>query len=718
MNAQVPRTISFQGYLSDASGNPLIDGTHSFVFTVFDQATGGTPLFTEAQSVVVVRGMFNAILGSSTSGGIPQSVAADRPYFLDVAVDGGASLAPRTPMTSVPYALRAAITDAVAPNATGVVTSINGADGAITLQGEGSTTVNRSGDVVTISSSGGSGGNGIQGVQNTDGSLAITNANGPVATIDIADGGVTASKLASGAIPTSLPPNGTAGGDLAGNYPNPTVAKLQGSAVSTTAPTSGQALIWNGTQWAPASAGLTLPYSATVSNAGPLLSIRNSGSGAGAEFKASNGTNTALLLSGGIRQSGGSILSTGDTGGVGISGAGVRFLWSPKLRALRAGEVTGDLWDSVNIGLNSVAMGSNTKASGLVSTALGANTTASGERSTALGTQSMASGQASTAMGRYTTASGFVSTAMGFNTTASGDSSTAMGGSTTASGASSTAMGVSTTASGASSTAMGVSTTASGPGSTAMGVSTTASGLGSTAMGVFTTASGSYSLATGWNTTASGAYSTAMGYKASTGGFDGSFVYGDYSPNVAIPTSTASNQFIVRASGGFFFYTNSGSTVGARLLANANSWVTISDSARKENRLATSGERVLQSIRGMWLGSWNYKEQDAKLYRHYGPMAQEFYAAFGNDGIGICGNDTTIASADFDGINMIAIQALEKRTAELKDVQIELQKKTAELENLRAEVESLKRGMDQIEELRAQLRRLEQNTELKRASSR
>jgi len=118
----------------------------------------------------------------------------------------------------------------------------------------------------------------------------------------------------------------------------------------------------------------------------------------------------------------------------------------------------------------------------------------------------------------------------------------------------STAMGDGATTTGNFSTAMGHSTHAGGNSSTAMGRETDASGHMSTAMGFRSIASGASSTAMGELSTASGYLSFAMGHRAQATN-DGTFVWADSED--ADFTSTGTNQFLIRASGGVGINTDS-----------------------------------------------------------------------------------------------------------------------------------------------------------------
>ncbi len=305
------------------------------------------------------------------------------------------------------------------------------------------------------------------------------------------------------------------------------------------------------------------------------------------------------------------VTGTISTGSIPATGAGTRMMFYPAKGAFRAGGVLGTEWDDSNIGIHSTAMGYRTTASL----------------------------NYSTAMGRLATASAFCSTAMGSATTASGSYSTSMG--------------IATTASGLYSTAVGRGNTASGESSTAIRSQTDASGFSAVAMGSYTTASGDIS--------------TAMGSKVNTNSKAGTFMIGDNATSAGILYANSNNRFYARFVNGYTLYTNVATSVGAVLNANANSWSTISDARKKERFLPVQGESVLERFRNLRLGTWNYKSQSAEQFRHYGPMAQEWFAAFGHDDIGTIGNDTTLASADVDGVLCIAVQALEKRTAAQMD---------------------------------------------------
>jgi len=119
-------------------------------------------------------------------------------------------------------------------------------------------------------------------------------------------------------------------------------------------------------------------------------------------------------------------------------------------------------------------------------------------------------------------------------------------------------------------------------------------------------------------------------------------------------------------------------------------FTSISDRSRQENVLPVDGQEVLAKIRELSLASWNFTGQDPGQFRHYGPAAQDFFAAFGRDGLGNIGTPTTITSTDMDGILMIAAQALEKRASEQAK---EIEALKTENAALSARLEALERAV-------------------------
>lgn len=110
----VPRVVQFSGVLRDAVGHPL-SGIQGISFAVYADATGGVPLWEETQNVQFVNGRYSVLLGVTTTEGIPLELfAATESRWLGVrSLAPGEQEQPRTLLTSVPYALRAADADAL-----------------------------------------------------------------------------------------------------------------------------------------------------------------------------------------------------------------------------------------------------------------------------------------------------------------------------------------------------------------------------------------------------------------------------------------------------------------------------------------------------------------------------------------------------------------------------------------------------------------------------
>jgi hypothetical protein len=271
---------------------------------------------------------------------------------------------------------------------------------------------------------------------------------------------------------------------------------------------------------------------------------------------------------------------------------------------------------------------------------------------------------------------------MGLNCNASGDNSVAIGVNNIASGANSTALGLQTTASGGfGSMAMGLGSEAKGDISTAIGQYSDANGPASIAMGSYCLATGENSIAMGYSTVTSNRYSMAAGAYA-TAAHIGSFVWGD--STVAGIASTNANSVTMRASGGYRLFSNSGATAGVFLAPGGTSWSSISDRNAKKNFAPVDGKDILQKLAAIPVQQWNYKWESDDATPNIGPMAQDFKGAFypGRD-------DKAITTQEFDGVELAAIQGLDRKVEEqakalkAKDTQIaNLEHRLADLEKM------------------------------------
>jgi hypothetical protein len=116
--AAVPRTISYQGYLTDSGGTP-VDGTVQMQFKLYSAASGGVPLWAEThQNVQVSQGRYSVVLGNASPTPVPIDLPFDVPYYLGVTVGSDAEMTPRLPLTSTGYAFHAAQADGLSSAST------------------------------------------------------------------------------------------------------------------------------------------------------------------------------------------------------------------------------------------------------------------------------------------------------------------------------------------------------------------------------------------------------------------------------------------------------------------------------------------------------------------------------------------------------------------------------------------------------------------------
>ena len=342
-------------------------------------------------------------------------------------------------------------------------------------------------------------------------------------------------------------------------------------------------------------------------------------------------------------------LLAGGTQGVGsipATGSGMRMMWYPAKAAFRAGGVNSPAWDDANVGSFSIATGQNSIASGDTSISMGIGPVARGKYSVALGDRTTANGDDSTALGHQTLAGGLYAFAAGDSNVANGQSSVALGN--------------------------------------------------------YAKATGAGAVALGSLVTADGAGSIAMGTSASSNGHDNVFVYNDgFNPGFVpaqdrVFMATAMNGFTFSAGtsanpltftmvpgGGVTFVT--GTSSGVHVAVGSGSWTSVSDRDAKTALHAVDPREVLEKVVSLSMNTWQYKSQDVK-YRHMGPMAQDFYAAFH-----LGETDKGIDVVDADGVALAAIQGLDTLFKEKSaEIAAHLDEKDQEIAGLRAELAAQK----------------------------
>jgi hypothetical protein len=347
---------------------------------------------------------------------------------------------------------------------------------------------------------------------------------------------------------------------------------------------------------------------------------------------------------------------------------------------IAGGGSSGGLNNEVNNYFGTVGGGTRNKAGFKGTVAGGDQNTAVVEGAAVGGGVLNTAGNNSVVAGGYNNSASATNAAIGGGNT---NTATAIG-ATVGGGFNSNATGSSSTIAG------GLENNAAGQNDTIGGgyANSTGGGYGTVGGGRQNTASGAYATVPGGqDNVASGLYSFAAGYGA-TADDGGSFVWADQTGAISSP---GSDTFSVRASGGIwlgkydstpvitpghFIETSAGAgpmTPGA-FLSSTGTWTNSSDRALKHHFRPLNSHSVLQKLATMPITSWSYKAEEPSI-RHIGPMAQDFYSAFG---LGL--DNKHIGTIDEGGVALAAIQGLYKQNQALRHGNASLRARLTRLE--------------------------------------
>jgi len=156
-------------------------------------------------------------------------------------------------------------------------------------------------------------------------------------------------------------------------------------------------------------------------------------------------------------------------------------------------------------------------------------------------------------------------------------------------------------------------------------------------------------------------------------------------PEGALSVSTQGTGLIAR-------FGNNSSFVSS--LDTAGNWSAVSfnptiDRNAKENFKPVNARAVLEKVVSLPISTWDFKQDTA--VRHIGPMAQDFYGAFG-----LGPDDKHISTVDADGVALASIQALNEIIAEQS---AKLEESEKRVQQLKTQNSNLEKRLEKIEKL-------------------
>jgi len=315
--AQVQRLLGYQGRLLRSDGTAAT-GTASATFGIYGGETGGTPLWSETQTLGLSDGYYSTFLGLVVTA--PDGLFDGGARWLEIRV-GSETLVPRQQVGVVPGAMTAQ--------------SVNGGSANVTwLKIGGATVIDAAGRLAGTARYSAGPGLVIDDASQTaslracasgqillrdDSTWACATPHAGTVTgvsaefpLGVTDGSTApaisipqAATGSSGYLSSTdwssfnakYGSTTTCGGDLTGVLGAPTVARLQSRPVSATAPAWGQVLKWNGAQWEPqtdADSGGTVTFVSAL----PPLTAWTGSSTPQLSIAAANGSTDGYLASG------------------------------------------------------------------------------------------------------------------------------------------------------------------------------------------------------------------------------------------------------------------------------------------------------------------------------------------------------------------------------------------------------------------------------------